>query len=33
MFELKGLGGIGNDMNNIGTSSLFEYGQPFQLRQ
>jgi len=33
MFELKGLGGIGNDMNNIGTSSLFEYGEPFQLRK
>ncbi|MFT5879540.1 MAG: LPS-assembly protein [Moritella sp.] len=33
MFELKGLGGIGTDMDNIGTSSLFEYGQPFQLRK
>ena len=33
MFELKGLGGIGTDMNNIGTSSLFTYGQPFQLRK
>jgi len=33
MFELKGLGGIGTDMNNIGTSSLFTYGQPFQLRE
>ncbi|MGR6781005.1 LPS assembly protein LptD [Moritella viscosa] len=32
MFELKGLGGIGTDMNHIGTSSLFTYGQPFQLR-
>jgi len=32
MFELKGLGGIGDDINNIGTSSLFKYGQPFQLR-
>ncbi|SGY94443.1 LPS-assembly protein lptD-Organic solvent tolerance protein [Moritella viscosa] len=33
MFELKGLGGIGTDMNHIGTSSLFTYGQPFQLRE
>ncbi|MFT7680808.1 MAG: LPS-assembly protein [Moritella dasanensis] len=33
MFELKGLGGIGTDMNNIGTSSLFTYGEPFQLRE
>ncbi|MBL1418167.1 MAG: LPS assembly protein LptD [Moritella sp.] len=33
MFELKGLGGIGTDMNNIGTSSLFSYGEPFQLRE
>ena len=33
MFELKGLGGIGTDMDNIGTSSLFTYGQPFQLRK
>ncbi|MDX2320558.1 MAG: LPS assembly protein LptD [Moritella sp.] len=33
MFELKGLGGIGTDMNNIGSSSLFTYGEPFQLRE
>ncbi|WP_256597845.1 LPS assembly protein LptD [Moritella viscosa] len=33
MFELKGLGGIGTDINHIGTSSLFTYGQPFQLRK
>lgn len=33
MFELKGLGGIGKDMNNIGSSSLFTYGEPFQLRE
>lgn len=33
MFELKGLGGIGSDMDNIGTSSLFSYGEPFQLRE
>ncbi len=33
MFELKGLGGIGSDMHNLGTSSLFTYGRPFQLRE
>ncbi|WP_228140275.1 LPS assembly protein LptD [Moritella sp. JT01] len=33
MFELKGLGGLANDINNIGGASLFTYGQPFQLRK
>ncbi|QUM87837.1 LPS assembly protein LptD [Moritella sp. 36] len=33
MFELKGLGGMGNNINSIGASSLFTYGQPFQLRE
>ena len=32
MFELKGLGGIGDNIHNIGKASLFKYGQPFQLR-
>lgn len=32
MFELKGLGGIGDNINDIGKASLFKYGQPFQLR-
>lgn len=32
MFELKGLGGIGDDIDNIGKASVFEYGRPFQLR-